>query len=312
MLGRFTIRSQNPGQGRQSLEGRPDFIRPPTVLQNPGGQGMSTLTGSVYGWLSEQTEDQVDIDRRSFLTGGLACAGLAVLPGKYPVADFNSADDLAAIFGLHPFTVSLLERVAGAPSAVDRPKVERFIRQRAEYLGHRLPPVIKWLPGPQAAFDHLSRHGLTNLLQMENAAFWQQSSCREMDEEILDRWCAIRRLANDVLRPDEHDRALMEPKLVAKQSPSADPDAAFEARVIAAQIGWLETSIPDATVEALCRVEVLLSQGLSEASEPVHHQLEIVEAYQHGLLATWETPDEMICVPSELRLDVPNTDQENW
>ena len=52
------------------------------------------------------------------------------------------------------------------------------------------------MPGPQAAFDHLSRHGLTNLLQMENAAFWRQSSCPEMDEEILDRWCAISRLAN--------------------------------------------------------------------------------------------------------------------
>jgi hypothetical protein len=29
---------------------------------------MSSLTGSVYGWLSEQTEEQMDIDRRSFLT----------------------------------------------------------------------------------------------------------------------------------------------------------------------------------------------------------------------------------------------------
>jgi hypothetical protein len=258
---------------------------------------MSSLIGSVYGWPSEKTEDQMDIDRRSFLTGGLACAGLAVLPGKYPVADFISADDLAAIFGLHPFTVSLLERVAGARSAVDRSKIERFIRQRAEYLGHRLPPVIKWLPGPQAAFDHLSRHGLTNLLQMENAAFWRQSSCPEMDDEILDRWCAISRLANDALRPDEHDRALMAPKLVSKQDPSANPDAAFEVRVFAAQIGWLETSIPDATVEALCRVEVLLSQGLSEASELVRHQLGIIEAFQHGLLATWETPNEMVCVP---------------
>lgn len=219
------------------------------------------------------------------------------MPGEYPVADFISVDDLAAIFGLHPFTVSLLERVAGARSAVDRPKVERFIRQRARCLGHRLPPVIKWLPGPHAAFDHLSRYGLTNLLQMENAAFWRQSSRPEMDEEILDRWCAISRLANDVLRPDEHDRALMAPKLAAKRNPSADQDAAFEVRVFAAQIGWLETSIPDVTVEALCRVEVLLYQGLSEASEPVHHQLGIIEAYQHGLLATWETPAELLCVP---------------
>jgi hypothetical protein len=108
---------------------------------------------------------------------------------------------------------------------------------------------------------------------------------------------AISRLANEVLRPDEHDRALMAPKLAAKQSPSANPEAAFEVRVFAAQVGWLETSIPDAALEALCRVEVLLSQGLSEASEPVHHQLGIIAAYQHGLLATWETPDEMVCVP---------------
>jgi hypothetical protein len=134
-------------------------------------------------------------------------------------------------------------------------------------------------------------------LQMENAAFWRQSICPEMDEEILDRWCAISRLANDVLRPDEHDHALMAPKLAAKQSASADPDAAFEAMVLAAQIGWLETSIPDAAVEALCRIEVLLSHGLSETSEPIHHQFLIVEAYRHGLLATWETPAELVCVP---------------
>ena len=57
---------------------------------------MSTLTSTVYGWLSEQPENQMDIDRRSFLAGGLARAGLAVLPGQYPVADFISADDLAA------------------------------------------------------------------------------------------------------------------------------------------------------------------------------------------------------------------------
>jgi hypothetical protein len=72
----------------------------------------------------------MDIDRRSFLTGGLACAGLRVLPGKHPVAGFSSADDLAAIFGLHPFTVSLLERVAGARDTADQATVERLIRQR--------------------------------------------------------------------------------------------------------------------------------------------------------------------------------------
>jgi hypothetical protein len=239
----------------------------------------------------------MDIDRRSFLTGGLACAGLAVLPGKHPVADFNSTDDLATIFGLHPFTVSLLERVAGARDTADQATVERLIRQRAWYLGHPLPSVIKWLPHPQAAFDHLSRHRLTNLLEMENATFWREAGCPVMDEETLDRWCVVRRLATEGLRPDEHDRALMAPKLATKGNPSASQDAAFEARVVAAQVGWLETSIPDAAVDALCRVEVLLSQGLAEASESVHHQLGIIKAYQKGLLATWETLDEMICVP---------------
>jgi hypothetical protein len=113
----------------------------------------------------------------------------------------------------------------------------------------------------------------------------------------LERWCVLRRLATEGLRPDDHDRTLMAPKLVAKRNSAADQVPAFEVRAVAAQIGWLETSIPDAAVEALCRVEVLLSIGTFEASEAVHHQMGIIEAYQHGLLATWETPHEMVCAP---------------
>jgi hypothetical protein len=70
----------------------------------------------------------MDIDRRDFLTGGLTSAGLAVLPGGFPFASLASAYDLAATCGLHPFTVSLLERVAGARDTVDRAAVERIIR----------------------------------------------------------------------------------------------------------------------------------------------------------------------------------------
>jgi hypothetical protein len=227
----------------------------------------------------------------------LAYASQVALPGTYPVADSIAAVDPAIHQGLHPFTRFLLGRVARDGYAVDRSEVERVIRQRAELLGRPLPPIIKWLTDPQTAFNRLRRYELNDLLQMKNATFWREAGCPAMDEETLDRWCVVRRLANDVLRPDEHDRALMAPKLVAKQNPSANPDAAFEVRVFAAQIGWLETSIPDATVEALCRVEVLLSGGLSETSEPIHHQLGIIEAYRHGLLATWETPAELVCVP---------------
>jgi len=29
----------------------------------------------------------------------------------------------------------------------------------------------------------------------------------------------------------------------------------------------------------------------------IQHQLGMIEAFQHGLLAMWETPDEMVCMP---------------
>jgi hypothetical protein len=44
-------------------------------------------------------------------------------------------------------------------------------------------------------------------------------------------------------------------------------------------------------------IEILLSQGLCKTSEPVHHQLLVFEAFEAGLLATWETPAELVCVP---------------
>jgi hypothetical protein len=96
------------------------------------------------------------------------------------------------------------------------------------------------------------------------------------------------------------DRALMVPKLTVKRDPTildAGPDAAFEARAIAAQIGWLETSIAATAVDALCRIEILLSQGFSEMSKSIHHQLRIFEVFEAGLLATWETPTELVCLP---------------
>ena len=45
-------------------------------------------------------------------------------------------------------------------------------------------------------------------------------------------------------------------------------------------------------------VELLLRSGTSESSVAIDNQLEVFRAYELGLLATWETPDELICVPS--------------
>jgi hypothetical protein len=49
-------------------------------------------------------------------------------------------------------------------------------------------------------------------------------------------------------------------------------------------------------VRAVADVELLLSSDFSEHDESVHHQLRVFEAYELGLLATWETPDALICV----------------
>jgi hypothetical protein len=59
----------------------------------------------------------------------------------------------------------------------------------------------------------------------------------------------------------------------------------------------LETSLADAAAEAVSNVEMLLSTGASEASVAIDHQLKVFESCERGLLATWETPVELICVP---------------
>ena len=107
-------------------------------------------------------------------------------------------------------------------------------------------------------------------------------------------------VASSLLRVDDHDRMLMAPKLLAKsqaRSANLSDDDVFRVRAVSAQIGWLETSMVDAAAQAVANVELLLSTGASEGSVAIDNQLEVFEAYEHGLMATWETPDALICVP---------------
>jgi hypothetical protein len=81
----------------------------------------------------------------------------------------------------------------------------------------------------------------------------------------------------------------MAPKLLSKapvMAENASAEAVFVVRVTAAQIGWLETRIPVAAAQAVTKIELLLSSGAPE--ETIHHQLRAFEAYELGLLATWE------------------------
>jgi len=80
-------------------------------------------------------------------------------------------------------------------------------------------------------------------------------------------------------------------------SANASDAEVFRVRAVSSQIGWLETSIADAAAQAISDVELLLSAGESEGSVAIDRQLKVFESYERGLLAMWETPVELICVP---------------
>ena len=61
-------------------------------------------------------------------------------------------------------------------------------------------------------------------------------------------------------------------------------------------LGWIETSLSGAAAAAIRAVEDLLSAGHSDDSMAVYYQLRAFEAFECGLLATWETPQELICL----------------
>jgi hypothetical protein len=247
----------------------------------------------------------MDIDRRQLLIGaalygalGPVHAGLdPLLPG------IRGAEDW------HPLTRSLLEsarRVGRSRIGPNRAMVERAIQQLANASSYAGRPVIKWMDTPSDAFDHLSRYGLDALLDMGTAGFWRGFQPRvSADARTLDRAFEVRLLAGELLCVDEHDRSLMTPKLRAKSeamSAGRSDGEVFRVRAVSSQIGWLETSMADAAAEAVSNVELLLSAGAPVSSLAIDNQLTIFELCERGLLATWETPAELICVPGTFEL----------
>jgi hypothetical protein len=136
---------------------------------------------------------------------------------------------------------------------------------------------------------------------MDTDSLWRRATpSPSLDDESLNRSLILGGLVADIVGAGEHDRALMGPKLLAKSeamSTGASAKTLFESRAVAAQVGWLETSIAAVAAEAVHNVELLLSSGFSEHDQLIHHQLRVFEAYELGLFATWETPTAIICVP---------------
>jgi hypothetical protein len=242
----------------------------------------------------------MNIDRRQLLIG----AALAGAFGTVNASPAPLSPGILAADEWHPLTRSLLERarrIGGVCSAPDRAMIERTIRQFADASGYAGRPDIKWMDTPSEAFDHLSRFGLAALLDMGTARFWRRFRPLVLpDARAFDRAFEVRMTANDLLGVEDQDRLLMAPKLRAKSlaiSANASEGEVFRVRAVSSQIGWLGTSMADAAAQAVSNVELLLSAGASEGSVAIDHQLKVFDAYECGLLATWETSDTLICVP---------------
>jgi hypothetical protein len=267
---------------------------------------MSLIDFSVYGRSSQGTEGRMDIERRSFL-GATFCLALSGSLGQFGVGTLAQADELHDVSGWHSLTRSLLDRARNVNSADARAnasRVERVIHDTAFARGYAKSPVIKWLADPFSAFGYLSRYGLDALLGIGSASFWRRAEpSLPFDDRSLESSLALGRVVADIIRPGDHDQALMAPKLLAKRQAmagNAATAARFEIRAVAAQIGWLETCLPVDAAQAIANVELFLCSGFAERDQPVQQQLRVFEAYELGLLATWETPTAIICVPRSI------------
>jgi hypothetical protein len=245
----------------------------------------------------------MEIDRRRVLLGTV-CSALTGAVGARAASQGLVEPRGPGADEWHPLTRSLLERarmVGRGSSAPDRALVERAIRRFADSSGYTNELVIEWMDTPRDAHDHLSGFGLDALLGMGSASFWRRvQPPAPRDVDTFDRAFEALMLSNELLAVGERDRTLMGPKLLAKRqarSSNISDSEVFRVRSVCSQIGWLETSSAEVAAQAVSNVELLLSVGVSESFLAIDHQLRIFESYEHGLLATWETTDALICVP---------------
>jgi hypothetical protein len=220
----------------------------------------------------------MDIGRRELLAGA-AGLGLSTMVGPGGAILTGAEDVSPSNRRWHPLTRSLLDRANRAGQRVDRPRVERIIR---EVSGEHGRPVIKWMDTPGRAFELLRRYSLDELAQMPTAQFWPFAPlalAANKDAEELSVELYLR--AAQALRVEEQGRALLAPKLAYKAQAVAShsrPEPILEARAIAAEIGWIETSLPGAAAGAIRAVEELLSAGYADGSMEIFHQLVVFEA----------------------------------
>jgi hypothetical protein len=200
----------------------------------------------------------------------------------------------------HQLTRWMIERARRASTATDRVDTDAIERTIARMMARGGPPVIKWMPTPADAFDRLGKFNSSELGTSLATLLRVGRSRPPRDEDAFERSFLVRQLASEILRPDEHDRILMAPKLSAiseARRAGASPTEMRRLRAACFEIGWLETSLPAVATESICAIEALLASGEQPGSDAVQNRVRVFEAYELGLLATWETATEIVCVP---------------
>ena len=243
--------------------------------------------------------------RREFmgLIGGAAAWPIAA-PSQPTIDDLP----LSKIWEL-PFTSGLLARArstGGRYRDRDRDRVESILVRRSEMSGKSLKP-IKWVEQFEEVYWLLARNpSLVN--DLGNDPFWFAGRDVWRDPEPamwpdLSRSMAAKRQAGEYFRCEERSEYLYATasRIDEQVLPSIDswhgswPDyerlfragrQAFRiademAYVASVSIGLIDFSIRQRHATDSDRVAILLTP---------------IEAYESGLMATWETANEMICM----------------
>jgi hypothetical protein len=248
------------------------------------------------------------LDRRRLLLN--ATAAMVALPiisrtVAWAAADLEQIRD-APPTKWHPMVEAILGRARNANrrNISDRDLIEHTIKGRAQATACKIAPV-KWMKTPADAHAYLSHQGLEALLKADVARFWKFD-----DSEVLQRGFDYPESAYDaqseaeeVFRVDEREADVSAPKQRAKARAIANnlsTQDLFHTRAVSSQIGWLETVIARAAAYSIYQMELLLSMRIREDAVEITLLRDVFDVHEHGLLATWETTSELVCVAREL------------
>jgi hypothetical protein len=243
------------------------------------------------------------VDRRWLIRGG-AAAVIALPASMRSVAFGASSFDtirMSQSGRWHPLVETILDRAQiDRPTKANRTSIERTIKRRAEATAYKVAPII-WLETPADAHKYLCNQGLGTLLEADVTRFWKpdDSLAPRQDFDFPESAYEAQWEAETIFRVDQREADVGQPKRAAKDRAIERGTSAqdiFETRALSSQIGWLETVIARAAAYSIYQIELLLSMGMPEDASEMNPLRDVFDAHEHGLLATWETANTLVCV----------------